>query len=99
MKDLTLSLAIIIPLLFAPAVYASGEPVNSHAIDKLAKEKKEQKPQEDVDQKAKAPGNAVETPGQKGREEKADKESRNLRIKKVERLRSKKVKSWQVLNH
>ncbi|MGB8992939.1 MAG: hypothetical protein WCD80_12860 [Desulfobaccales bacterium] len=99
MKNLALSLAIIIPLLFAPAVYGSEEPANSYAIDKLAKEKKEQKPQEDADQKAKAPGNAVETPGQKGREEQADKESRNLRIKKVERLRSKKVKSWQVLNH
>jgi hypothetical protein len=99
MKHLALSLAIIIPLLFAPAVYASGEHGNSHAIDKLAKEKKEQKPQEDEDQKAKAPGNALEIPGQKGREEQADKESRKLRIKKVERLRGEKVKSWQVLNH
>jgi stringent starvation protein B len=99
MKNLALSLAIIIPLLFAPAVYARGESGNSYAMAKLAKEKQEPKPQEDADQKAKAPGNAMETPGPKGRQEQADKESRNLRIKKVERLRGKKVKSWQVLNH
>jgi len=99
MKNLALFLAIIIPLLFAPAVYAKGDPGNSSANDKLAKEKKEQKPRDDADPKAKAPGNAMETPGPKGRQEQADKESRNLRIKKVERLRGQKVKSWQVLNH
>jgi hypothetical protein len=98
MKIPALSLAIIISLLFAPGVYASAEPGNSYASDKVAKEKKEQKPQEDAEQKAKAPGNTVETPGQKGRDEKADKEAKNLKLKKVERLRGQKVKSWQVLN-
>jgi hypothetical protein len=67
-------------------------------IVKLAKEKKGQKIQESAGQKAEAPGNAMETPGQKGRKKQANKESRNHRIKRVERLRGKKVKSWQVLN-
>jgi hypothetical protein len=69
-----------------------------YAIVKLAKEKKEQKIQESAGQKAEAPGNAMETPGQKGRKKQANKESRNHRIKRAERLRGKQVKSWQVLN-
>jgi hypothetical protein len=99
MQRLALFLAIIIPLLFAPGAYAGGEPGNPPAMGKSAKDKKERKPQEDEDQKAKAPGDAKETPGPKGGAEQPDKESRKLRIKKVERLRGEKVKSWQVLNH
>jgi hypothetical protein len=98
MKIPALSLAIILSVLFAPGVYGGGEAGNAHASDKVAKEKKEQKPQEDAEQKAKTPGKTVDTPGQKGGDEKADKEAKNLKLKKVERLRGKKVKSWQVLN-
>ena len=99
MKNLLFSVAIIISLLFAPAVYAVGESGDSYAIDKLQKEKKELKPQEDADQKAKTPRDGMETSGEKVDGEKANKESRNATIKKVEHMRGKKVKSWQVLNH
>jgi hemolysin activation/secretion protein len=99
MKNLALTLAIIIPLLFAPAVLAKAGPGNAAAMDQAAPEKQKSNQKEDADHQAKAPDTGLEAPGHKGDKKQADNEARKLRIKKVERLRGKKVKSWQVLNH
>lgn len=93
-------LVIIISVIYLSAVtYAGAITDPCVAIDKMNRRDATRFEQEQQDRQSAKKAQAAENEAAKERSTAAAyRESRNARIKKVERSRGKKAKSWQVLN-